>query len=206
MNSGGFLAIGQYTSHMTGLLASISDNLVIGAIRPVIGAATALLLFCGGAAFAAFFINYLRSRLWGRQFAGPVLIEAVLILLFGAIGTTSFAGSLSPYLVFGLLCFMMGLQNATITKITRARMRTTHVTGIVTDIGIQLGNREKKINHHLLSLPVLRLVLVMFFAGGLAGAFMFSAVGFVFCVPLALMLAIVAAPPFFRQRSQVSHE
>jgi len=38
-----------------------------------------------------------------------------------------------------LLCFIMGLQNAVITKISHAEIRTTHVTGLVTDVGIELG-------------------------------------------------------------------
>jgi uncharacterized membrane protein YoaK (UPF0700 family) len=38
-----------------------------------------------------------------------------------------------------MLCFIMGLQNATVTKISGARIRTTHVTGIVTNMGIELG-------------------------------------------------------------------
>ena len=33
-----------------------------------------------------------------------------------------------------LLCFIMGLQNAVISKITRSEIRTTHITGIITDI------------------------------------------------------------------------
>ena len=35
--------------------------------------------------------------------------------------------------------FHHGLQNALITKLSRAEIRTTHITGIVTDIGIELG-------------------------------------------------------------------
>lgn len=38
-----------------------------------------------------------------------------------------------------LLCFIMGLQNAIITKLSQARIRTTHITGLVTDMGIELG-------------------------------------------------------------------
>ena len=33
----------------------------------------------------------------------------------------------------------MGLQNAIMTKISKAEIRTTHMTGVVTDIGIELG-------------------------------------------------------------------
>lgn len=42
-------------------------------------------------------------------------------------------------LTVALLCFVMGLQNAMITKISKAEIRTTHVTGLVTDIGIEIG-------------------------------------------------------------------
>jgi len=34
-----------------------------------------------------------------------------------------------------LLCFIMGLQNAVISKISRSEIRTTHVTGLVTRRG-----------------------------------------------------------------------
>jgi uncharacterized membrane protein YoaK (UPF0700 family) len=196
INSGGFLAIGQYTSHMTGLLASISDNLIVGANMAVMLAIMALSLFCAGAAFSAFLINYLRRKMWGRQFSGPILLEALLIIMFGALTAADIGGKVSIGMSAGLLCFIMGLQNATITKITRARMRTTHITGILTDIGIQLGNGQTRHNHHLASLSVLRLVLLMFFMGGLSGAILFSSIGAVFCIPLALMLAAIAMPPF----------
>jgi uncharacterized membrane protein YoaK (UPF0700 family) len=195
MNSGGFLAIGQYTSHMTGILASISDNLVLGATKSTLWAAIAILIFCSGAAFSAYFINHFRRRFWGRQFAGPIILEALLILAFGLVGTAGGGGAVSLGVSAGLLCFMMGLQNATITKVTRARMRTTHVTGILTDIGIRLGNGAAKPNHHLSSLSVLRLVFLMFFAGGLTGAVGFALFGYGFSIPLAALLIVVAVPP-----------
>src|SRR5690606_30999991 len=42
-----------------------------------------------------------------------------------------------PALLWGLAC-AMGLQNALVTRVSGAVVRTTHVTGIVTDVGIQL--------------------------------------------------------------------
>jgi uncharacterized membrane protein YoaK (UPF0700 family) len=208
INSGGFLAIGQYTSHMTGILASISDNLVLGATGAAFWALIGLITFCAGAAFAAFLINDLRGRLWGSQFAGPILLEALLILGFGAMGMFGRGSPAFIAVAAGLLCFIMGLQNATITKVTRARMRTTHITGILTDIGIRIGNGAAKPNHHLSSLSVLRLVFVMFFAGGLTGAIFFSALGYGFSIPLALFLMMIAAPPFvkslqYRRKSRI---
>ena len=44
-----------------------------------------------------------------------------------------------------LLCFIMGLQNAVITKLSRADIRTTHITGIITDIGTVRAVRKAEI-------------------------------------------------------------
>ena len=211
INSGGFLAIGQYTSHMTGILASISDNLILGATNSALWAAVAITIFCTGAAFSAYLINRLRAKFWGRQFAGLILLEALLILAFGMVGRVGSGTDVSFGVLAGLLCFIMGLQNATITKITRARMRTTHVTGILTDIGIRIGNGQTKPNHHLSSLFVLRLVFLMFFAGGLIGAICFSAFGYGFCIPLAVLLILIAIPPLTKSykvpiTKEVTHE
>jgi uncharacterized membrane protein YoaK (UPF0700 family) len=43
-----------------------------------------------------------------------------------------------PFLIFGL-SFLMGLQNAIVTHISQARVRTTHVSGMATDLGIGLA-------------------------------------------------------------------
>src|SRR5690606_20038479 len=110
-----------------------------------------------------------------------------------------------------LLCFLMGLQNATITKISGARMRTTHVTGIVTDIGIELGKglyrnrapdipRERDVRADALKLKILGAVAGSFFVGGLSGALGFSYFGFGFALLLAGILAICTLPSFISHR------
>jgi len=67
-----------------------------------------------------------------------LVAESVLILIFGLL-----AGQLTwihrDWVYVAVLCFTMGLQNAIITKISKAQIRTTHVTGMITDIGIELA-------------------------------------------------------------------
>jgi uncharacterized membrane protein YoaK (UPF0700 family) len=97
----------------------------------------------------------------------------------------------------------MGLQNAVITKISRAVIRTTHVTGLITDLGIELG-KLLYVNRQPGSAPVLadrhRLrvhgqLVACFFVGGLAGALGFKYLGFISTVPLALMLLLLVMRP-----------
>ena len=140
INAGGFLAVQQYTSHMTGIVSAMADNIALGAYDLVLGGAGGLLSFLLGAACSAIMVNYSRRRRLHGEFALPLLLEAFLLLCFGLLGArlATVAGLFVPVTVM-LLCFIMGLQNALITKLSKADIRTTHITGIVTDIGIELG-------------------------------------------------------------------
>jgi hypothetical protein len=74
------------------------------------------------------------------EYALPLMLEAALILLFGLMGAqlARFEGLTVPFTIV-LLCFVMGLQNAMVTKLSGGVVRTTHLTGTVTDLGIELG-------------------------------------------------------------------
>lgn len=206
-NAGGFLAVGQYTSHMTGQLSALADNLVLGRLTLAVAAAGALLAFVGGAMTTAILVNWGLRRRLHSAYGLPLFLESAALLLFGVSGASiaMFEPLFVPLTVI-LLCFIMGLQNAVITKISRAEIRTTHVTGLVTDIGIELGKlfyinprdgaAPVRANRQRLRLHTL--LVCCFFAGGVAGALGFKYVGFVSTVPLALGLWILVLRPFLR--------
>ena len=73
VNAGGFLAVGQYTSHMSGIVASISDNLVLGELQLVFGALAALFFFIAGAAASAVLIHWGRRHTHHSEYALPLL-------------------------------------------------------------------------------------------------------------------------------------
>jgi len=163
--------------------------------------------FMSGAACTSLLINWARRRNLHSKYALALMVEAVLLLLFGLVGAKleSFAHLLVPSTVM-LLCLIMGLQNAIITKISGAEIRTTHMTGIVTDIGIELGrliywNRSETANSvHIVKanrdkLSTHFIILALFFGGGVAGALAFKAIGFAATIPIACALAVLALPP-----------
>jgi len=206
-NAGGFLAVKQYTSHMTGIVSSAADNLALGAFDAAIDCAAALLAFLAGAASCAVMVNFARRRQLHSEFALPLLVEAVLLLAFGVMGTRLQAIDVIvlPATVM-LLCFMMGLQNAVITKLSNAEIRTTHMTGIVTDLGIEAGkalywNRDGQAVPRVAAdwkrVRILASLVTSFFVGAVAGAFGFKAVGFGAVLPLACVLLAMAAVPIY---------
>ena len=206
INAGGFLAVGQYTSHMSGIVASLSDNLVFGQLQLVLGALAALFFFIAGAATSAVLIHWGRRHTHHSEYALPLLVEAVLLLLFGLLGGHLGGREwLFVPVTVALLCFVMGLQNAIITKLSKAEIRTTHVTGMVTDIGIELGkllywNRGRHGHAEAVmadrrKLRVWGSMVGLFFLGGLAGAYGFKYLGFISTLPLAALLVTLAAVP-----------
>jgi uncharacterized membrane protein YoaK (UPF0700 family) len=204
-NAGGFLAVGQYTSHMSGIVSSLADYVALGDFNVAVAGLSSLLSFLLGAATSAILINWGRRRHLQSQYAMPLMLEASLLLLFGFLGSNleSHRVLFVPATVC-LLCYVMGLQNAMITKVSKAEIRTTHVTGLVTDIGIELGKLfywnvgampGNLVRGDRQKLGLLGSLLLSFLVGGLTGAVGFRHLGFVSTVPLAIVLLTLAVVP-----------
>jgi uncharacterized membrane protein YoaK (UPF0700 family) len=218
VNAGGFLAVRQYTSHMTGIVSSIADDLVFGNFAVAAAGLCALLAFLSGAGTTAILINWARHRRMYSEYALSLALEAFLLMVFGLLGANleTYVAVIVPATVL-LLCYIMGLQNAIVTKISKAEIRTTHVTGLSTDLGIELGkliywNRSHAAGSDSFvaadrdKLAIHSLILGMFFTGGAVGAFGFKHIGFITTVPLALILLALAFIPILDDALRLRRE
>ncbi|MEB0139779.1 MULTISPECIES: YoaK family protein [unclassified Undibacterium] len=213
LNAGGYLAVGQYTSHMTGMLSSAADDLVLGRLVPAFAALFMLIAFAWGAAGTAIIVNYAKRNHLRYIYTPVLLLEAVLLLIFGLIGSKLQQHAVvTVSLTTVFLCYLMGLQNALITKISNAEIRTTHVTGLVTDIGIELGKliywnrqgsqvpRDEEVGANMTKLRLHGMLVTAFFVGGVMGALGFKHLGFISALPLALALVILSLAPNLKQQ------
>lgn len=202
VNAGGFFAVGRYTSHMTGVVSALADDMVLGQMQLLLAGVLSLAAFLMGAATSAILINWGRLREAHSRYALPLMLEAGLLMAFGLAGAALVAGGYITATI-ALLCFVMGLQNAIITKASRAEIRTTHVTGLVTDIGIELGKLlywsrtagAQPVRADRNRLALLSGLLAMFLGGALAGAYGFHYFGYAATVPLAAVLLVLAMMP-----------
>lgn len=198
VNAGGFLAIGVYTSHMSGIAASIGTHAIRLEWLDIAWAIGVLAAFISGSLICSVIIQLALNSQSRLVFAWPLLLEALLMLLFGLNIKVMY---LEVGWVVALLAFIMGLQNAMITNISKAVIRTTHITGVATDIGIEVGRllatktirenidfRQGKLTTHLL-------LFCSFIIGGIAGAYSFMHVGYVMIISIAALLGLFALIP-----------
>lgn len=201
-NAGGFFAIGLYTSHMTGYLSQIADNLVIVNLAVIGTAILAIGSFIAGAACSAFLVQWAQGRMLRKRYALPLAVEGGCLAAF-AIGGMIAADPL-PWMLLVALCFIMGMQNATITRISGARIRTTHATGMITDIGIEIGRAlagpDAAMPRGWRHLHILLALVIAYVLGGVIGAAGFTLIGFGFALPLAAVLLALSLPALLARR------
>ena len=136
VNSIGLLTLGLATSHMTGNATRLGEELSLGHGPAALAPGLLILCFFLGAFSASLIVD--GDNLLGRgRYAAALFIEAAALAAFGFMTAhPEWALTLGNIGVTGFLCFAMGLQNALVTRISGAVVRTTHLTGIITDLGI----------------------------------------------------------------------
>jgi len=202
LNAAGFYADDLYSSNMTGNVSALANHLAVADL-PVAALYLALVAtFISGAAVSALLINAGRRRKIGGIFAFSILAEAILLTMLAFADLWVVGAARVALLAYGL-SFLMGLQNAVVTRISNARVRTTHVTGMVTDIGIELGHlidlkllhRGGRIEPHEYNPEKLRLhgfTVLSFLAGGIVGVVLYRNVSSFFLFGAALLLLLLS--------------
>ena len=138
VNSAGFVLIGSFPSHVTGNVGRFSSDTANGQFAAAAAAGAMVTAFFVGAFVASMIIE---SNYFGRiadSYATALLLEAAMLLLFTA--TSKLTPAAHPRLMdleAAMLCCAMGMQNSLVTRLSGAVVRTTHLTGVVTDIGIE---------------------------------------------------------------------
>jgi uncharacterized membrane protein YoaK (UPF0700 family) len=143
LNAGGFLSSHLFVSHMTGMVSSIGMN--TAELLLTLEAAVAPILFIFGSAVAGILIDRDTAK---ESVLFILLGVAIMIVLNVAAligGVTGFFGTFGEplmlqrdFILLFILTFMCGLQNGLFTSLTAGAIRSTHITGTATDLGLGL--------------------------------------------------------------------
>lgn len=129
--------------------------------------AFAIAAFVLGTMLSAMIVQQSTLKL-GRRYGVALMLES--LLLFAAVPFLDASSSIGLYLA----SIAMGLQNGMVSAYSGALIRTTHVTGILTDLGIYLGHMLRGLPVDRLRLRVCLLVATTFVLGSAAGALIFE--------------------------------
>lgn len=139
VNATGFFAVGTYTSHVTGHASMVGDELARGNIDAAVHFSLLVLFFIAGAFSGTLLVEKAR-RFGTARYAAALLVEAGILMGFTVMSAlVPEKGSGFTLLLTAMLSVAMGMQNALVTQISGAVVRTTHLTGVATDIGIELA-------------------------------------------------------------------
>jgi uncharacterized membrane protein YoaK (UPF0700 family)/anti-anti-sigma regulatory factor len=189
------LTCGHVTSHASGTTSDLGRFVAEGKWGPASFMLFLLGAFLLGAVVSGVLTDLGRRRAWESIYVAPMAVEAVLLAAF-AVGVEFHetpgggANALLPpgttYLLAGVAAAAMGVQNATITRISSGVVRTTHVTGVLTDLGLEAGQflfhvrdrlrgsaapAERGGPHSAMRLVLLASILVSFALGACLGTF-----------------------------------
>jgi uncharacterized membrane protein YoaK (UPF0700 family) len=191
VNAAGFLGFSVLTTNVTGHAALFAERLAAGDWKTARVVALWMFLFLAGA-----FISSLIVSIIGRNqrfsYVIPILIETVILLVVALWGYRYNGTLVAKELFAGSLLFAMGLQNALVSIVSGSVVRTTHLTGTFTDLGIELAQylQKKQDDRPALKAKIkLRSALIAcFMAGALLGAYLFSYFKFrSFFVPVVIL-------------------
>ncbi|EPR69611.1 YoaK family protein [Cyclobacterium qasimii] len=179
VNVTGFLSFKQLTTNVTGHFALFIYDLSNFEFWKGTIYFLYIFSFLFGSFLSSFLIENYRENKKLNVFVLPTIIEGFILLLIAIM--SNFVEITHPDVIACMLLFAMGIQNSFVTKISNTIVRTTHLTGLFTDLGIELSqllfpkshpNREK-----IKATIKLRIFIILFFfAGGLFGGFLYSKV------------------------------
>ncbi|GEA50353.1 permease [Vibrio inusitatus NBRC 102082] len=184
----------QSVSHLSGTATLLGISVINSSFSHVLNLLAVLLSFMFGSSIAGYLLHSSTLKL-GRHYDSVLFIES--LFLFIALGLLS-SGNFSGLYFASAAC---GLQNAMATTYSGAIVRTTHVTGIFTDLGIMLGKlfRGEPLDKRKAKLFIY--IILGFISGGTAGVLLYAKYQFMsLLVPATACFVIAVIYKFYSRQ------
>lgn len=202
VNAAGFQATGLFSANMTGNVSALSDYVGLGRFGLATFFGSLVAAFIAGAFGSGLLIEFGRRRGVKAIYAYSITVEAGLLVIVGIFDLTLPTSGQGVTLVL-CLSFIMGIQNAASTRISHARVRTTHVSGMATDIGLGLAALVVSPPDRPAAVARLKLyssTIIAFVLGGIVGVISYVNAGGALFIIAAAVLFAVAVPEVLRAK------
>ncbi|ATO20434.1 DUF1275 family protein [Acinetobacter sp. LoGeW2-3] len=174
----------QSVSHMTGNVSMLAMALVNWEPNHIVYLVLVTACYVIGSMYSGLILGNSHFQL-GRLYGYPLSLVAFFILL---------SWVLLPYFPrYGLLwaCTAMGVQNAMVSHYKGTIIRTTHLSGVLTDLGLSLGYKLRGLEVESRRTILHLLILIGFLIGGVLASWIYPSLKLnAFLIPAALSLSL----------------
>lgn len=196
VNIGSLLLFLSFSSNITGHYAVLAAELVKGNLYQIAVVFVWIFMFFFGSFVSNLSVIHLNQKNNYVAHALPLILEMFCLVAVGVYGESFYAETLSETeILLAVILFAMGLQNGLTASISNFSIKTTHLTGITTDLGVLFSmftKKEYRSNAQLRQKAALLLYIVSFYLiGALAAGFTYSFLGFRVFYLVAVVLAVI---------------
>lgn len=211
INGGGFIACKRFVTHTTGFATQFGFDLALAKWSDAVAMLSVPLFFMCGAMIGAFFVDRPLHSNQKPKFHVLFFLISLFLVTVTALGTMNAFGDFghepdywSAYILIALLCVSSGIQNACSTTATKNYVRTTHLTGYTTDLGISFVRLfsmkdAAQIRQEVSQNKIRIMVILSFIIGTAISSFIFvrsGYIGFVFPAMISTVLFVLAKKEF----------
>lgn len=137
------------------------------------------LIFLFGSFTSSFLEELVSKRNSQLSHVIPIALEIIILAGIGIFGSQTDISTLEGKLIAFFLLFAMGIQNSLVTNISRSIVRTTHLTGLFTDLGIELSQlffykQEDEVKKLKTSIFLRLAIITFFFIGCFFGGIIYQ--------------------------------
>lgn len=179
VNVTGVLSVHTLTTNVTGHFAYFAEEIMKQNYIAAITFFVLTIFFLLGAFTSNFLAELISKKHPDLSHVIPISLEMIILIGIGVFGLAADLSSIEgKWIAFSML-FAMGIQNSLVTKISQSTVRTTHLTGLFTDLGIELSQlffyKKPEENKKLKISIYLRLsIIIFFFMGCILGGFLYN--------------------------------
>ncbi len=197
VNVSSFIIFYSFTSNVTGHYAILASELVKGNFYQALIVLSWIFLFFFGGFVSNFIVITLNNRNQYLANAIPLVLVIVCLLAVGIYGDWFYTDTLrETEIMVSVMLFAMGLQNGLTASISNFAVKTTHLTGATTDLGIlfsMLTQRKHRRNKAIVDkAKLIAAIFASYVMGAVVASFLFNIIQFkIFYIAVAVLLVVL---------------
>ncbi|MBK0380791.1 YoaK family protein [Mucilaginibacter segetis] len=185
-----------FTSNVTGHVATLAKHVVEQNIGEIVVFVVWLFMFFAGAFAASFIVRSYQDKSYYKAHSIPIILEIIILLFVAVYGHNFYRETQTEReIVIGAILFTMGLQNSLVSIISGGIVKTSHLTGLFTDLGGEVAEWMHPKTERTVAarnkLYIRFTILLFYFSGCIAGGFLFNEYNFAIFYFLPLILLTI---------------